>query len=466
MNKYDPLNASDDYGMKDNDGDGLTNDEEAALGTDPNDPDSDYTSNNGVNDGTEVKFGTDPLDYTDDSEVDSDGDGLSDIAERNYRTDPDRIDTDNDNLPDGWIDFNLNGRKDLGEFEDRNLNGRQDYSYWNSWNGGSGPGETNARDGDSDNDGLMDGFEIKIGTDPINSDTDGDGLNDWEEIYFLTDPHEPDTDNDGLDDGDEVNEHNSNPVLLDTDGDGLNDWWEVDIGTDPRSMDSDYDGILDWDDIDHGQVAPSNPIDDIKVNPPVIKPGPNDPGYLPDTPEPSLPPDNKGSSGVGGPGLNDNFGNVWPIIIGLILIIIIGLYYISWRGHHIEELAEVAERAEEDLMKIADEREFDSIRLAIFDAYRSMLKIMQRYDFIREPSMTPAEFRDLIYAKLPIGEKNINALTELFEEARYSDHELQLKTRNQAIASFRELKLELRGIRYWGRNVTEQSDVETAVTSS
>ena len=45
------------------DGDGLTNDEEAEIGTDPNNADTD---GGGVDDGTEVANGTDPLDPTDD----------------------------------------------------------------------------------------------------------------------------------------------------------------------------------------------------------------------------------------------------------------------------------------------------------------------------------------------------------------------------------------------------------------
>ncbi|WP_344004894.1 hypothetical protein, partial [Nocardioides lentus] len=56
----------------DTDGDGLTDDEEAGLGTDPLDPDTD---DGGVLDGAEVAAGTDPLDGTDDfpGPVDTDG---------------------------------------------------------------------------------------------------------------------------------------------------------------------------------------------------------------------------------------------------------------------------------------------------------------------------------------------------------------------------------------------------------
>lgn len=46
---------------------------------------------------------------------------------------------------------------------------------------------------DTDNDGLPDSFEIKIGTDPKNADTDNDGIDDWFEAkaplkYFGGDP--------------------------------------------------------------------------------------------------------------------------------------------------------------------------------------------------------------------------------------------------------------------------------------
>ena len=42
---------------------------------------------------------------------------------------------------------------------------------------------------DTDNDGLTDGQEIALGTDPGNPDTDGDGLNDGEEVNNIDDPN-------------------------------------------------------------------------------------------------------------------------------------------------------------------------------------------------------------------------------------------------------------------------------------
>jgi len=86
----------------------------------------------------------------------------------------------------------------------------------------------NVCDSDSDGDGLNDGEEIAIGTDPDDWDTDDDGRNDWHEVTgggpIPTDPFDPDTDDDGLLDSAEVfGSNNTNPVNADTDGDGLCD---------------------------------------------------------------------------------------------------------------------------------------------------------------------------------------------------------------------------------------------------
>ncbi|MBS1536433.1 MAG: outer membrane beta-barrel protein, partial [Bacteroidetes bacterium] len=73
----------------DTDGDGLTDEMEEKLGTDPNNPDTD---GDGLRDGEEVNdYKTDPL------KADTDGDGLKDGNEvKNHKTDPLKADTDGD----------------------------------------------------------------------------------------------------------------------------------------------------------------------------------------------------------------------------------------------------------------------------------------------------------------------------------------------------------------------------------
>ncbi len=59
--------------------------------------------------------------------------------------------------------------------------------------------------GDEDGDGLTNGQEVDIGTDPRKPDTDGDGLDDGLEVKVIgTDPKSDDTDKDGVTDGVEV----------------------------------------------------------------------------------------------------------------------------------------------------------------------------------------------------------------------------------------------------------------------
>eukprot|EP01082_Thalassiosira_pseudonana_P009262 g8357.t1 g8357 contig29:336166-338606(-) len=119
---------------------------------------------------------------------------------------------------------------------------------------------------DSDGDGLLDGKENQIGTDPNNPDSDGDGLSDSQEVFLGTDPLEVDTDGDGVSDYEEVvkgsdpMDGGSTPDVLDevddlsdSDGDGLSDYDEIIYhGTDPGNPDSDGDGIQDGAEVDNG----------------------------------------------------------------------------------------------------------------------------------------------------------------------------------------------------------------------
>jgi outer membrane protein OmpA-like peptidoglycan-associated protein len=118
---------------------------------------------------------------------------------------------------------------------------------------------TNPLRSDTDGDGLSDGDEVlKYKTDPTRYDTDGDGLQDADEINkYMTDPLRPDTDGDGLSDGDEVTKFKSDPLKVDSDGDGLSDWDEVKVyRTDPSNPDSDGDGIVDGEEVTRYRTDP------------------------------------------------------------------------------------------------------------------------------------------------------------------------------------------------------------------
>ncbi len=215
-----------DNSQNDSDGDGLTNEQERALGTDPNNPDTDF---DGLKDGEEVnKYKTDPL------KADTDGDGLTDGDEvRKYETDPLKADTDGDGLTDG---DEVNKHK------------------------------TDPLKMDTDGDGLGDGAEVNTHkTNPLEKDTDGDGLMDGDEVNtYKTNPTNPDTDGDGLKDGDEVNTFKTNPANPDTDGDGLKDGEEVrQYNTNPNDRDTDKGGMPDGEEV-RKKKNPLDPLDDVE----------------------------------------------------------------------------------------------------------------------------------------------------------------------------------------------------------
>ena len=347
----------------DSDGDGLEDGVEDADGngavggteTDPLLPDTDA---DGIEDGNEVAGGSDPLDADTDDDgladgvedangngvfgtmfgesspilADSDADGLLDGTEAGVTsplpdtnvgagnfvadadpgtmTEPWDADTDDDGLPDGFIDgFPSSSRSMVDaigspfEGEDLNLDGAFDFVT-----------ETSPIDSDTDNDGVRDGVEqgiifpgalgpdgqvdpasggVQDGTggsvlffdldettitDPLDGDSDEDGLSESQEDGNAngrkdpaeTDPIDPDTDDDLLPDGLEVGnvtpENDTDPnagfFIPDTDPNST---------TDPTDPDTDGGNLNDGAEdtnangaVDPGERDPNDPADDLQ----------------------------------------------------------------------------------------------------------------------------------------------------------------------------------------------------------
>ncbi len=197
----------------DPDGDGLTNAQEAELGTNPNLADSD---DDGINDGEEVDtYGTNPLN------LDTDGDQFYDGGEVIRGTDLLETDSDGDGLTDG----------------------NEEYTT------GTDPVES-----DSDGDGVDDGQEIDDGTDPLDADDPADEEPTAEPTEEPAEEAEPEPTAEAEEDtgGDEGG------GSLDPDGDGLTNSREAAAGTDPQDGDTDGDGVNDANEVDFG----SDPLDE------------------------------------------------------------------------------------------------------------------------------------------------------------------------------------------------------------
>lgn len=199
---------------QDADGDGLSNWDEQRSGSDLFNADTDR---DGVADIDEI--GPDP-----DVPRDSDGDGVPDFREsRGNDRDRDGIDDEND------PDLTLPGSPSTPGSGEQTADAGVRCLGHGQCGGGACVGRLcHAADGDLDGDGLTNGDEVRVGSNPINRDTDGDGEADADE--FGDDPDAPlDSDADGRPDVLESS-------MTDTDGDGIDD--EADSADDAPEPDA------------------------------------------------------------------------------------------------------------------------------------------------------------------------------------------------------------------------------------
>ena len=203
---------------------------------------------------------------------DTDGDGLLDGEELfNYLTDPTSADTDGDGMPDGWeVKYGLDPLDAIDALQDNDNDG-----FDADWN-----------DNLTEEEAFTNLEEYLNGTDPTNGDTDGDGMPDGWEVHWGFQPSNSsdandDPDNDSLINLYEFDNSNvegfddnvysvdnitgSNPLLRDTDGDLIADGEECILGqdgyvTDPSNPDSDDDGMPDGWELMYG-LDPFDPSD-------------------------------------------------------------------------------------------------------------------------------------------------------------------------------------------------------------
>lgn len=163
---------------------------------------------------------------------DTDGDGLSDVLE----------DLNGNNRMDGNETDRMNADTDRGGEADgaevkagRNPLLQVDDLTW-----------------DKDEDGLTNGEEHDMRTNPSRADTDNDGVGDKEDRFPLDARYKTDFDNDGI--ADEYERlHAQNPEVPDAaedpDEDGLTNAEEFQAQTEPENPDTDLDGVTDGEEV-------------------------------------------------------------------------------------------------------------------------------------------------------------------------------------------------------------------------
>ncbi len=260
----------------DTDADGMPDVTELTYGTNPNDADSD---NDGVLDGAEPSpnVDTDGDGLINALDPDSDNDGLFDGTELGLgcgndatnpkthcrtdedagatKTDPLLADTDAGGVKDGSEDVNLNGRVDAGETDPTT---------------GHGADDANAANADTDGDGLTNGLEATLGSDPNDKDSDNDGVLDGLEPNpsddgdgdGLVDVLDSDSDDDGLFDGTEMAKGCSDPAT-DNSKEQCKADTDVATQTSPVKADTDGGGVRDGSE----DVNRNGAVDGTETNP-------------------------------------------------------------------------------------------------------------------------------------------------------------------------------------------------------
>jgi len=162
--------------LEDVNGDGFVDENE----TDPYNADTD---GGGEADGAEVAAGRDPLEQRDDLTFDRDSDTVPNGREAAMGTDPDKPDTDEDGVDDANDPFPLEETYLADEDQD-GMPDEFEAAY------GFSPEKRSDSSEDADGDGLSNQEEFILGTNPQDPDTDHDGTADGIEIEQDTEPLE------------------------------------------------------------------------------------------------------------------------------------------------------------------------------------------------------------------------------------------------------------------------------------
>ncbi|EJN57285.1 hypothetical protein HSB1_42480 [Halogranum salarium B-1] len=293
-------------GMEDFDGESLRTHVEQNLGTDPFDVDTDDDE---LTDAFEHRFDTiEPLladtdgDGLPDGQEDPDNESLVNVREQQYGTLPLDADTDDDDLTDKYeVDTVLTNPvvpdsdsevTEPNEASNDIIDGVEDFDNDGLPTALEFEAGTAPFDADSDDDGLLDGFEYEYDTlDPLNADTDGDGVSDAQEDpdgealvnideqAASTNPLKADTDGDTLTDAFEVRHSLTLPTDVDSsssatnvteadngirddkedlENDTLSNAREQTLGTDPLAEDTDEDGLTDAFEVETTETNPLN----------------------------------------------------------------------------------------------------------------------------------------------------------------------------------------------------------------
>jgi len=141
----------------------------------------------------------------------------------------------------------------------------------------------------------------------------------------------------------------------------------------------------------------------------------------------------------------------WPLAAG-IFALIFGLSATALIASHRRRSKLVREiTVAQELMAMLDEtlddiRNEEDPRRAVIAAYARMEKILSAHGLGRRPSEAPVEYLQRVLAELRVSEEAVTKLTSLFERAKFSEHEIGVEAKGEAIDALVTLRDQLRAI--------------------
>ncbi len=148
------------------------------------------------------------------------------------------------------------------------------------------------------------------------------------------------------------------------------------------------------------------------------------------------------------------FGSVGGLLILFVCIALVSiLVYSKMKVYLGSKIVDEEEKDVKDMVSATLDRTVDDlysgkdVRSTIIRCYQQMCYALEDTGVSNAESMTPREFIRLSIKKLDVSKKTLSEMTGMFEEARYSVHDIGEDMRQRALRDLNLLKKELGGIK-------------------
>ena len=151
----------------------------------------------------------------------------------------------------------------------------------------------------------------------------------------------------------------------------------------------------------------------------------------------------RGSSSSDGAAGADGVDFQWWLAIAVALLV--AGYLLYARSRRPASRPPAAQQLEAVLTETLAEFELDpDPRRAVIQAYVRMERVLDEHGYGRQPHEAPLEYLARVLRELDVRAEAAHALTELFERARFSTHEIDAAMRAEAVASLEAVRDDLR----------------------